>query len=434
MSIIDFSSPSIQLTPKQNKKITTQFRQYGWEHLPKNHPDFCSFLQKTKLIYKIRGYQNSLQDSTRPGIEKLKEAIHLDHDGHPCLLKQGEWTRWETLKQEISYNPKTRELVSRKNHEEEWNYFHNPLNGAQGLNPQTRYNKIEPTHQLSESEMKRLGMDGTQCLLQVFTTDVYLLSKVSHVGLRLIAQNGEVYSLGYEAPSWETKFDEQAKAGNYDAAISSQDYDEFTKFKSRRVTSIPITHEQLDMALNRAHAYSKQPLRFSRVRQNCATFAIDMMRAAQVQPPEITCKIREFFWDYIIDVPYLGKVLEKTQKVVQKIFEILSTIPIVGYLFKGITYVSNKMLTIIDNLLLLSFGGSRGSLPQPDTEDELDNRERLTYFSRVIKTWKDIFSDDTDLIFAPKRLIEWQLTHEGTVIHPYSGPKFYIAPPELKPN
>lgn len=345
-------------------------------------------------------------------------------------MKEGEWTRWDALKEQISFNPETRELISTEDPKQEWNYYYNPETGEQGLNPQSRYNQVRPIYQLSKSEMERLGMDGANCILQVFTTSVFFISQLSHVGLRLIDPSGKVYSLGYETPSWEMKYKQQKIVGNYHVEISSLDYDEFTKFKNRRVTSIPITSDQMKLALDRAEMYTQMKLRFNRIHQNCATYVTDIMRAAQLYTPPIACNLRDFFWDFIIDIPVIGTVLDKIKKVVVAIFELLSAIPIIGYVFDGFMYVANKILTVMANLLILSFGGSKGSKPHPDVpEDTLDNSQRLTYFSRLIKSWKDLFKEDRDLIFSPKRMVDWQLKQPNTFIHPYEGPKLYIAPP-----
>lgn len=82
------TQPIQNLDKKLSEKISRQWKHFGWEHLSslqKTHPDFCDFIHRTKLVYAIRGYQSSLQSSDVEGVEKLREAIHLDQDGHPCL-------------------------------------------------------------------------------------------------------------------------------------------------------------------------------------------------------------------------------------------------------------------------------------------------------------------------------------------------------------
>ena len=386
------------------------------------------------MIYSIRGYQSSLKNKeTTPQEELLKEGIHLDTDGHPCLLKEGKWVRWENLKTEIQFDREKRELVSIDG-KTDWNYYYNPLTGDCGLNPQSRYKQVRPIYQLSEEEMKTLGVGKKKYALQVFTSDNSMLSKVSHVGLRLINENGQVYSLGYETPTSEVKYTHQAIAGCYDATIASLDYDEFAKFKTRRVTTLPISQNQYDMALSRVKKYSQKPLRFNRAYQNCATYVTDIMRQAQIhETPSIACTVKDSLWDLVTEIPYIGIILNKIKNVVQAVFELLSVIPLIGLAFKAIIYVNNKVFTVLGNLFVLSLGGGKGSKPNADAlEDSIDNRNELTYFKLLYTHWGDLLSEKTDKVHAPKRLVDWQLEQKETYIHKFEGPKFYIVPPKTK--
>ena len=120
------------LPPKKREHYKTLWQTYGWnqtldfDQMMENHPDFFHFLRDSKTLYTIRGYQHSFQKAETPlqEAEPFKQAINADMNGHPLLYKEGNWVRWEEIKQEIEYSPKRKQLVSQDNDMVEWNYLY----------------------------------------------------------------------------------------------------------------------------------------------------------------------------------------------------------------------------------------------------------------------------------------------------------------------
>lgn len=423
---------SLKNQPNANK-IKEKIKSFGWEHLLKyvdSHIDFFSFLYDSKLLYTIRGYQNSLQSGGEipAGMEELAIGIKLVND-QPCILKQGVWSSWDTIKNEIYFDPERREIFSHSDQTTEWNYFYNPINGERGLCPQSRYNQIRPIYQIDAGRMDALGVEPGQCALQIFTTENSMFAKISHVGLRLIDQNGRVYSLGFETPSREVHFAQQRVAGNYNAEITSLDYDEFAQFKRRRVTTLPLTSSQFQSALQKEQSYTERQIRFNRVRQNCATHALTVMKAAKQPTPSIDISLGDFFWDIIKEAPLVGNVLDRIKNLVEAIFSLLSALPIVHYVADAVIFVKNRISIFLSNLVIFSFGASNGSdLDKCVEVDSIDNTEHLVYFTRLYKNGRDIFKQNLNVIFSPHRLVDWQLgpMKARTQIYEYEGPKLYI--------
>ncbi len=412
---------------KQKEALKKKWIQFGWQdriQLIDTHFDFCQFLRISKIFKSIEAYQQSSLPESHP----LKEGIRMDGD-HPCLLMEGNWTRWEEISKRICYNFDKREILCKQTNQE-WNYFYDPSSPDRfGLVPESRNNQVRPIYQLSKGEQENLNLKNDQYAIQVFTShNNSVFKKMSHVGLRLIDNKGWVYSLGFETPSSVPKFPDQRLVGNYDAAITTLDYDEFASFSSRRVTTIPISENSFTCALERIKVYTSTHLRFNRVHQNCVTYTADIMKSAGIAVPDFKCSIRSALWDNISDLTIIGPVLNKIKRAVYWVFKILAAIPLLGLFFQGLDWFSNKMATLITNSLLMACGAKYAHTPSSD-ENKVDNRDRLTYFQSFMTGLKDLFNSEKDHIYTPLRLVNWQLDQgDKTVIHLYHGLKFYISP------
>ena len=113
-----------QQAPTLDPKMVNLWKKFGWTSAqtnPKNkstklrdlssllvfYPDLVQFLRKSGLLYTIRGFQNTLDQANGtipPNASKIQTGIRLDYDGHPLLLKEGNWVRWEVIKKIICYD------------------------------------------------------------------------------------------------------------------------------------------------------------------------------------------------------------------------------------------------------------------------------------------------------------------------------------------
>jgi len=428
------------MTPLDHIRYKELWNNYGWnqtldfDRMLANIPDFFNFLRDSRLLYAIRGYQSSFQQNGT--VNDLQTGLRLDADGHPQIFKQGQWTRWEAIRGELDYHEGKGAIVSRDNSNIEWNYIY-----PQGLVPERRVNNIRPVYQLSAAEMDRLvSSTDKNCLVQIFSTEVGLLKRISHVGLRLIDQAGQMYSFSFETPRDEES--PESGLGNllstYNVNITSPDFKEFQEFDNRRVTTIPRTAAQFNKMLDRLRHYATVPLRFNFSHQNCATFIGDILQAGEIKT-DFTTSVAGFFWDISQDIPVLGHIVRVIHTVVSAIFKALDYItpnfiqkPVL-FIVRVLTYIPTKILTILRNLLIiLPLGATKVSAElKPGAEDKWDNSERLTSFRRHMDSCLDIFSDDLGKVWSTGEIVKWQLGKmaKETKIYPYGGsPSFVIAP------
>ena len=410
---------------KKQKKTEQLFKKFGWQPLLplfETHPDFCHFLVKSKLAFAIRGYQHTIEmgGDVPKGMEPLKEGIRIDSDGSPCLLKEGKWIRWETIKNEFDYNKAKQTLFSKKDPNESWSYLYDPSTGELGLVSGCRYGVVRPIYQLSEKQIETLNIRNRSAI-QLFSSDNMFVPKISHIGLRLINQQGWVYSLGFETTPSEPMFEEGQKiAGTYDATITSNDYDEHRFFTSRRVTSIPISEEKFAAALARVKDYAQFPVRFNRAHQNCLAYVTDIARSAGVEMPDMVSSVHDFFGEAFHELCWFTRLIAKVTSAVRTALQKIAGIPILGLPVRAFLWVAHKVAIFAGNLLVIALGGTHHS-PPSSPEDNHDNREKLTYFHRLVDHWHDVFSEDTGRVHSSIRFANWQLTHPGTVIHQYDG-------------
>ena len=443
------TAPARSKEPPSKKDLKTErlWEKYGWTgaqpsrdltSLLTKYPDCAHFLRKSGLLFMIRGYQHTLDrshESTDPGIEEMQDGIKLDpYDGHPLLFVEGDWTRWEDLSTWITYDSKKKKIVSSDNPAEEWNYC-----APDGLCRIGRYNEIYPIYHLSESDQAALQKQGEKFFqgnvpeklqndrkrwhyLQVFTSENGPISKLSHVGLRLIDANGAVYSLGFET-SDEIPFKEQYFVGSYDVGITSLDYDEFKPFNARRVTTIPLTGDQYRNAMKQIEAYSKGPMRFNRMHQNCSTYATSVMRAAG-HPMDVRSTLPELIVDLVPDLPVCSKIARAIGGFFKWIFP-----SCICHLLGAIAI---KISTVCTNLIAYCFGSTQGSPPHPKAENGgIENQDKMNYFDRLVESPEDLLSEEAAIIYSPAKVVNWQLAQPSTVIYPNDGsPQLTIIPPK----
>ncbi len=102
--------------------------------------------------------------------------------------------------------------------------------------------------------------------------------------------------------------------------------------------------------------------------------------------------------------------------------------PVLGHAISPILYLARKINTIFSALLLIALGARHGTAPKRN-ENQIDNKEGLTYFDKLYSKWTDIFDEERCMTYSVKRFVDWQLDEQGanTAIFRYEGPQFYIA-------
>lgn len=439
------------------EKIWFTFHWTNLTSIIEKHPDCAKFLKESGLLFAIRGYQHSIErrGEMLRGEENMKTGIKLDRDGHPLLLKEGEWTRWELIKKELRFDKENKEIVSTGDASIEWNYFY-----PYGLVPGSRYNEIKQIYRLSGKEMESLKQHAASyfeinpdtdpgveknCFIQVYTTARKSNLLDMHAAVRLIDQEGRVYSMGYEMPMEHQNRIISGSARTFLATgvvtISTLDYDEFRPFDDRYVTTVPISAEKAKKVLEQMKEYTHLPLRFNFIRQNCARFALEALRLAGVENIDPKIDISGIFARLILPANLfnmLQKGIEKISAFAFVAFGIMHTYApnmadAVATAYTVIAFVPRKIGTVARNILICILGGRRAATPlPPNVEDDRDNKQQLKAFSRVMVHWKDLWSEDLGTVYYPPKITEWQQKQHSTIKHAYeASPALYVAPHQL---
>jgi len=262
--------------------------------------------------------------------------------------------------------------------------------------------------------------------------------------MRLVAPNGDVYSFGMEMPAESQEFlweNMMAKLiGTVTARINKAgDYEEFRPHEGRLVTSIPLTAQRADNIIDLVN--QSGDIRFNFLRQNCSQLMTLVLKLAGYEVPTKTTA-KEFFVDMLPDVkhiPFVGPVLDKVNQVYQSIShagESITPAPIQNVFSFGkdiIFYIPKKIATVAINLLIRCLGGGKmlHALPEGVEDEELyTTNNRFLNFSRVIRSWTDIFKEQTQEIFHSKYFIDWQKQQRSTFIQPANSKQgLAIVPP-----
>lgn len=444
------------------------------ERLPisvlENHADCARFLIKSGLIYSIVGYLETSKNKEMHGIK-------LDYDGHPLIMVEGDWTRWEVIKDRLVYDADNLEIISHDGENgtvRKWSYFH-----EEGLVPVDRfhYDKVFPIYTLSQEEYARLIQHAGQfyhagnpdpnpqvaknCVVQFFTSPRYTNSSIAgsnlhrnipvHVGIRLITADRRVYSFGLQMPESEQRtvnsnFSIWGMLSTFlmtaTANISMLDYEEFREHEGRMVTSCPVSADGAQHVLERLNQLNAQgQLRFSFARQNCTSLMLETMQEAGLNSVDVSTPVWEVISEALsVDqLPLIGSLIGKVQRCISHIWNTVvnATPKIIQDGFSWIDYIvfyiPRKVRTIFYNLLMLKLGAGKWTTPMAENlqPDILDHRQRrIQNFSCVIPSWTDVFKEESTFVNHSKSFLDWQRQQGSTHTFANTGcPSLCIVPP-----
>jgi hypothetical protein len=444
--------------PKEKREDARLSEKWGKLGLPasilENHADCARFLIESGLAFSIVGYRESCNN---PNEHDLK----LDHDGHPMLKMRGRFVRWEAITREIHYDANAEKIKSRAypgNLVQTWNYFH-----PDGLVPVDRFDceQIFPVYELSVDEYQRTRQHALKfyetnpekdpgiakdCIVQFITVDHRVVPASPlfdnaqrnypvHVGMRLITADRKVYSFGYQLPPEEANFVFSDYFSTFlttaEAKIGVLDYEEFRP-DNKLVTSIPLTAQRGQNIIDLINTLKGKQLRFQYMRQNCSQLMLEVMQKAGYDV-DIRTTGKEVLYDALpslSQIPVIGAV----DRVVRKIWNgmpSLMTKPI-EFSVDLLLFVPKKIGMIATNFLAWKMGAAKKTTPLQDgvEDEEFYDKKKLQSFSTLIRSWFDLFREETNAVYHSKYFIDWQKKQRSTFTDVYSGcPKLSIVPP-----
>jgi hypothetical protein len=418
------------------------------------HADCARFLVESGLAFAIVAYRESCRN---PNEHDLK----LDpRDGHPMVKMQGNFVRWETISKEIYYDAGMEKIKSRTypgRMVQSWNYF------DRGLVPVDRFNwdQAFPVYELTRDEYlktlqyalkfyetnpeKDVGI-AKECVIQFVTVDHRVFPKGAffdkaqrnypvHIGMRLITADRKVYSFGFQLPPEEAAFIFTDYFSTFlataEAKIGMLDYEEFRP-DNKLVTSIPLTAQRSQNILDLINGLQGKQLRFQYMRQNCAQLMREVIQKAGYDV-DIRTTGKEVLYDALPSLGQMIPVIGKVDAVASEIWNILPKLlraPI-EFSIDAFFYIPNRIGTILINLLVWKMGAAKKTVPlQEGIEDEeFYDKKKLQTFSSLIRSWTDLFKEETGVVYHSKYFIDWQKKQNSTFTAVYSGrPKFAIVP------
>jgi hypothetical protein len=415
--------------------------------------DDIRFLMNSHLAHWISCFQNSTKNGP-----KEHEIRYVQ--GRVAIKCRGQWESLSEIRKHLVYDAKKAKVVNSARPDEVWSYI-SPFGLV--MRDQYDYSKLEPIEQLSQLECSAIREQAAlfftthkevdagkekKCVLQLLTTkhrsqEDRLCSAISdvteHVGCRLIDERGRVYSFGLELEN------EQADsifhsmppfpftaAKTIASTIASPDFGEFLKFHEKLITTIPLTKERLVEIVKFVEEQNKLKIRFNAIKQTCATFGREVLKKAGCSYPD-RVPLRVVLYRFFVNQELIPEILVQGIQKIQNIFKVVSdfletAIPtsiqhVVCEASSVLGYLPNKVVTVFCNTLVLIFGGwaSDGKKDQVTGEDDFDNRQMLTSFSKLIRSPEDMFRDDlteSDQAFA---ISDWQLKQASTKTIKFSG-------------
>ena len=420
-----------------------------WEKLGHNpefavtYPACVDFLLDSGVAYLISGLHNSL--ITNPE----KHVVCRDLDGHPLLLLEGAFVRWETIEQKFTYLKKYHVLCDKQNPQVRWTYTSHA-----GITCRDMYYFQEPFHvyELQLSAVAKLQnyaqsffTDGSRNfathVLQICTSKGVLCANqnaflksvgeklASHYGVRVITPEGKVYSFGMRRDLGELEFvDASSALGKAKGRIAMNDYDELRPHTGRYVTSVAISKEAATSILDDILKTNGNTPSFDYFDENCVELATRCLKTAGVEVDTIERlegAISDIILSVLKNIPIVGGVVRRVRQLVRAVFALFSALPIAikqlcSFVVCIVLYLPTKMLAALKNLLVWKMGWTMQS----------PSHAALKAMRRIYLV--DLFNEELSNIRYPRNLMRWQKRQVTTWCHQYEGRlSLALLPPYL---
>ncbi len=423
----------------------------------KADPASVHFIANTGAIYSILTLKNS------PDLLDPEPLLSLENGQISVLVKE-----WD----ESEYVP-IQEFQKRVRYEERDDIFIDN-EGKHGWNmtqwgfvPKGRFEGFEAFAQITPEALKTVVDHGKtfwspeqqkdrngnerNCVIQVtanFKSRMGLprtgwaknaIETFNHIGIRVIDPNGKVYSFGYEMT------DENNRAtfksfktfcGSANALGAWPDFDVLRPFEDCNVTTAAISEEGFNKV--KKFIEENKGCRFNSIKQNCAKHVSLACKEVDIDIP-----IYQDAFEYLggalpslSQIPVIGKPLSWVAKVVscvaRAIFKVIQFITpeIIKLPFRA---VWKSCKTVAGSLLALILGANKmkpRDPTDPRNQEDVIDPARMSSFSKVFRSWKDLFNPDISRVASSKKVMDWQRAQRTNAVHHAGvGSRLCIVPP-----
>lgn len=416
------------------------------------------FLISSDLAFWMQTFKNS----SRKGADE--HALRFIH-GEYCMKMEGRWSPISEVRKNIRLDATMNKLHTIGDASQVWSYV-----SPDGLVKRDRlaYAKLLPVANMDPEDYDACLKEAQafwntnpepdagkpkRCIFQVVTTNrkhseywaTENLAKAwpEHATYRVIkpAADGtiQVYSFGFQMEKSEE--DEIFHDKSYpfpltftkttQSKIATPDYEESRQFYKKRITSLTMTDERADSILKSVEDLNAGGgVRFNFIHQNCSTLGVLLLKLAGVVTLPVRWTLGYGLGTLLPDwekIPVVGAplavVIGAIKSVAHKFFAALwSVTP--NMVQEVVCFLPRKISTLLCNTLVAFMGGNLASASvkkAEDTENELDNREKFTCFSRLLRTVSDWFREDVSDVQPHLTLIDWQMNQQTTRIAYYEN-------------
>lgn len=431
---------------KNNSFLLEKFQNYltQWDRMGLRRkwfiqdPEGVQTLFSTRLIYPIVGFR---EDSPHiaPSLRSISGKIHM--------MVQGKYVGVaDKIKERFTFSSDGGGSLVEKKSGEKWTYL-----GIKGLEPIDRWQhpSFEPVVQLGKGQMNQLRnyvqedlkiqLDDKTCFIQLVTNPRDLCIEPKgvreklkknykknfplHASIRLIDNDGKVYSTGFGSTHEEDK--KQEKMG-YFSTINGMptilDYEEFRPHQGRITTTFAIHKERFTRVLDTIERDRRNTVRFNIASQNCNTLALRYLHLAAAPFGSIKMKVKDVLFSVFPDKPF--KISCRIPRFVR-----LSAAKVGAFFFKVISHIVS--LVFINPYLVIHGGWNRGS-DLIERKDPLLPTDLSMMKKGSLKWYENAFEKEIDFSL---KTIEKQLSTEkgATWVHAYRDrPCMSIIPAKSK--
>lgn len=437
-----------------NKKYEQQKTWVEKLELPKellfSHPDFVEFATKSGIAYMIALFHDS----------KHHHAVVIDEEMNPCIKVNGQYKKWDELKQQLIYDEAIEEVVLKTDPTKKWNYI-----SPDGLVQRGRYEyeTIYPIELLDDATVTALQNHAAEffngretldpdpglckeCVLQIVTShrntiplnwatknmqEVY----PEHVTIRIIKGNALYsYNLDLRKEARDAVFQNYPSVffSTTTSNIGIPDYEEPYPCAYKRTTSIPLTTTRANVILDWSTRMNAQGIRFNFLKQNCDRVGELVLKMAGIHVDTRT-SLPSFVYSSLPnleDIPVIGTTIASINIFVTQTISplwqegaawapqwLLTSIEVV---VETVTFPLKKIRTIFFNSVVMYYGGAIAQNPSSVTHNS-ERDDDLPYFNSLMEGLSDLWKEGITDMYHPRLLVEWQKKQPTTTIHHYTG-------------